>query len=133
MLIVQHKEGTLREITAHMSGMETRESKSPAETWDIINSDPSVELLLCQVMESIEDGLIERVAQNFPDIPIVVLGIRPPQVFAMAMHRGAFDYLPVPFTREELEFTLGVALEYRRIRMAQQSPNQACFGGWRSA
>jgi CheY-like chemotaxis protein len=75
MILIQHEDETVREFASFMltsAGYECRWATSPTEAWDILRSEEAVELLLCKVMESLEDGLIERVVERFPDIPVVV-------------------------------------------------------------
>jgi len=94
----------------------TRAVTSPTGAWDILCSGAAVDLLLCKVMESLEDGLIERVVERFPDIPVVVWGCTPTAVFLEALRKGADNYLPVPFEREQLLVIVRRALEYHRSR-----------------
>jgi hypothetical protein len=45
------------ELMEGRGGYEHRAAISPTEAWEILNSGESVELLMCKVMESLEDGL----------------------------------------------------------------------------
>jgi two-component system nitrogen regulation response regulator GlnG len=120
MILIQHELETMRELGSAMltsSGYECREAISPKEVWDILNSGKAFELLICKVMESLEDGLIERVVERFPDIPVVVWGCRPLPPFLEAMSKGAYDYLPVPFEREQLLAVVHRGLDHHRLKL----------------
>jgi len=64
-------------------------------------------------MESLENGLIESVAKRFPRIPVVVWGCRPLPPFFEAMSKGAYDYIQVPFMREQLLDVVHRGLDHR--------------------
>ncbi len=106
-ILVQHQEEGIREVGSVVlngAGYECREAASPAEAWDILCSGAAVDLLFCKVMESLEEGLIERVIKRFPDITVIVWGAwrAPIPMFLEALRNGAYDYLQVPFERDEL-------------------------------
>ena len=119
-ILVQHQEESIREITSSLltsAGYECRGATSPAEAWDILSSGEAVGLLLCKVVESLENKLIERVVERFPDIPVVVWGARPIPTFMLALRMGAYDYLSLPFERDQLLVIVRRALECRRLRL----------------
>ena len=119
-ILVQHQEETIREIAFCMltpAGYKCRGAASPAEAWDILRSGEAVGLLLCKVVESLEEGLIERVVERFPDIPVVVWGARPIPTFLEALGKGAYDYLSLPFECEQLLVIVRRALECRRLKL----------------
>jgi DNA-binding NtrC family response regulator len=99
------------------AGYKCRGAASPAEAWDILSSGEAVGLLLCKVVESLEDRLIERVVKRFPDIPVVVWGAQPIPTFMEALRKGAYDYLDLPFERDQLLVIIRRALEYRRLKL----------------
>lgn len=116
MILIQYELETLREVATAMltqAGYECRATTSPTEAWDILNSGEAIELLLCKVMESLESGLIESVSERFPNTPVVVWGCRPLPPFLEAMGKGAYDYLQVPFIREQLLAVVRRGLDHR--------------------
>jgi|SRR5580704_12666418 DNA-binding NtrC family response regulator len=116
MILVQHEEETIREIAFSIltsAAYECRGAASPTEVWGILNSGAAIDLLLCKVMESLESGLIERVAERFPDIPIVTWGGRPAEMFLESVRKGAWDYLPMPFEPEQLLAVVRRGLDHR--------------------
>ena len=118
MILIQHELETLREVATAMltqAGYECRATTSPTEAWDILNSGEAIELLLCKVMESLESGLIERVAERFPDISIVTWGGRPAEMFLESVRKGACDYLPMPFEPEQLLAVVRRGLDHRPL------------------
>jgi DNA-binding NtrC family response regulator len=79
-------------------------------------------LLLCGVMESSEDGLVERMTKQFPDIPVLVLsGCEEFSIFSPALRLGAYDYLVKPFEREQLLAVVRRALEYRHLKLENRA------------
>jgi DNA-binding NtrC family response regulator len=105
MILIQHDIETIQEIVGKMlasAGYKCRSVTSLAETWDALSSDDTIELLLCKVAESLESGMLERVVENFPNVPVIVWGGRPESVFLEAVSKGAAGCLPVPFEKEEL-------------------------------
>ena len=120
MVLVQHQDEATRDIAFHIlstAGYECRGAASPAEAWDILCFSTGFELLLCNAAVSLEEGLIERVVERFPDIPVIAWGLRPFSVFLETIRKGAYDYLPLPFEREQLIFAVRRALEYRRLKL----------------
>ena len=59
----------------------------------MIASGKRCDLLLCKVMESLEENFLKRLNEQFPDLPVVVWGARPIAVFREALRQGADDYL----------------------------------------
>jgi DNA-binding NtrC family response regulator len=118
-ILVQHNEETIREIVSSMLGgaRNCRVATSPTEAWGILSAGEAVALLLCKVVESLEEGLIERVVERFPDVPVIVWGNRPIPMFLEAVRKGAYDYLPLPFEREQLLVIVRRALEYRCLKL----------------
>jgi len=123
-ILVQHNEEPVREISASMltsAGYECRQAASPGEVLEILRSDDQFALLLCKVMESTEEKLFECMAERVPDIPAVVWGARPVSVFLDALCEGAYDYITVPFEREQLLNVVRRAIEYRRLKLENRA------------
>jgi len=98
-----------------------QQAASPKEALDILNSGEESHLLLCNLSESLETGLIERVTERFPDIPVVMTGAQPISLFLRALRMGAYDYLAVPFERELLLVVVRRAIEYRRLKLENRA------------
>lgn len=60
-------------------------------------------------------------AENIADIPTVVWACRPIPVFLDALRKGAYDYLAVPFEREQLLNVVRRALEFRRLKLENRA------------
>jgi two-component system, NtrC family, C4-dicarboxylate transport response regulator DctD len=66
------------------------------------------------------DGLelLERTREKFSDIPFVFeSGCNDLSVFLAAVRNGAYDYLQMPFEREQMLAVVRRALEYRRLKL----------------
>ena len=60
---------------------------------------------------------LERLRAERPDQPVVIItGYATIQTSIEAVRKGAFDYIPKPFTPEELSLAVHKALEDRRLR-----------------
>lgn len=103
------------------SHYDCRAVASPTEALEILRSGKEVDLVLCGVIESLEDKLIESVAERFPDVPVVATGGQPVALFLQALHKGAYDFLPKPFGREQLLVVIDRALEYRRLKLENRA------------
>lgn len=119
-ILLQHNVEPIREICASMltsEGYECRQAASPAEALKILKSEEGYALLLCKAVESVEEKLLEHMAESIADIPAVVWACRPIPIFLDALRKGAYDYLAVPFEREQLLNVVRRALEYRRLKL----------------
>jgi len=65
---------------------------------------------------AIEEGLIERVVKEFSDTPVITWGLRPLSVFLETIRKGAYDYIPLPFERDQLLVVIRRALECHRLK-----------------
>lgn len=123
-ILLQHNEEPLREICASMlttAGYECRQAASPAEALKILESEEGYAILLCKAVESVEEKLLEHMAESIADIPAVVWACRPVPVFLDALRKGAYDYLAVPFEREQLLKVVRRALEFRRLKLENRA------------
>ncbi|MBI4917520.1 MAG: sigma-54-dependent Fis family transcriptional regulator [Acidobacteria bacterium] len=60
---------------------------------------------------------LERIRAGRPELPVVIItGYATIQTSIEAVRKGAFDYIPKPFTPEELSLAVHKALEDRRLR-----------------
>ena len=101
---------------------ECKLAASTTEAFKMIASEKRCDLLLCKVMESLEENLLKRLNEQFPDLPVVVWGARPIAVFQEALRQGADDYLAFPFEREDLSKILRRTLTRRKKRKNRPSP-----------
>ena len=61
--------------------------------------------------------LCERVVQNRPDIPVIVMTGHGTMQFAIdAIRAGAYDFLTKPFEIEQIQLTLERAIQHRRLK-----------------
>lgn len=96
-ILVQDDEEIIREIVSSCltgSHYECRGVESPKEAFDILSSGEQFDLVLCGLLETLEEDFFKRTSEPFPDIPLVVLsacqGVR---MFLPALRDGAYDYL----------------------------------------
>jgi DNA-binding NtrC family response regulator len=124
-ILVQDDEEPMREIIASMlttAHYECRGVASPREVLDILNSGEEIDLLLCGLLETLEEDFFKRMSKQFPDIPVVTCSAChsfPP--FSLALRDGAYDYLLKPFEREQLLNVVSRALEYRRLKLENRA------------
>ncbi|HNR12578.1 MAG TPA: sigma-54 dependent transcriptional regulator [Thermodesulfobacteriota bacterium] len=61
--------------------------------------------------------ILERIQESRPDITVIIItGYATIQTTIEAVKKGAFDYIPKPFTPEELSFSLSKAMKDRELR-----------------
>jgi DNA-binding NtrC family response regulator len=124
-ILVQDDQEPNREIVASMltsAHYECRSIASPKELLDILRSGEQCNLVLCGLLETLEDGFFDRMSEQFPDIPLVVLSAcHDVSLFTIALRYGAYDYLQKPFEREQLMNVVGRALEYRRLKLKNRA------------
>lgn len=125
-VLVQDDEEAIREIVSSMltaSNYKCRGVASPKEVLDIVKSGEQCELVLCGLLETLEEDFFKRMSEQFPDIPMVVLSAYHSCVslFMSALRDGAYDYLQKPFEREELLIVVRRALEYRRLKLENRA------------
>ena len=101
---------------------ECRGIASPKELLDLLRSGEQCELVLCRLLETLEEGFFDRMSERFRDIPLVVLSAcHDVSLFTVALRYGAYDYLLKPFEREQLLNVVGRALEYRRLKLENRA------------
>jgi putative nucleotidyltransferase with HDIG domain len=67
-------------------------------------------------------GLLERIKDKYPDIPVVIVtSLYKTSVVLTAMRNGAYDYLLKPFDREQLLNSVSRALENRRLKLENRN------------
>jgi putative nucleotidyltransferase with HDIG domain len=126
ILIVDDEE-SIREIVASMlasAGYAPKQAASGIEALSILNSGEQFELMLTDLMMAELDGigLLERVKERFPDMPVVmVTAVHDVSVALAAIRNGAYDYLLKPFEREQLLATIRRALENRRLKLENRA------------
>ena len=122
-ILVVDDEDAIREIVSSMlasAGYACKQAASGVEALDLLNSGEQFELLLSDLMMADLDGLglLERVKERFPDMPVVmVTAVHDISVALGALRNGAYDYLLKPFEREQLLATVRRALENRRLKL----------------
>ena len=104
------------------SGYECLQAISPKKAWAILGSEKEVDVVLCSLIESSEEELVERITKTFPDIPVVVVSaFDDSSVVGVALRKGAYDFLRKPFGREQLLAIAKRALEYRRLKLENRA------------
>lgn len=66
--------------------------------------------------------VLEQIKETDPEvIPIVITGYATVESAVEAMKKGAYDFLPKPFTPEELRIIIGRALERKRLALEAET------------
>lgn len=116
-------EKAIREIARVMlktTGYEIATAADGVKALDLLDSGQKFDLLLCNFMMPRLDGLgvLERTKSKYPDMPFVLhSAVYDISVALAALRNGAYDYLHVPFEREQLLAVVNRALEYRRLKI----------------
>lgn len=126
-ILVVDDEEPIREIVSSMlqnAGYTCRQAGSGLEALAALDSGEHFELTLSDLMmpELNGIGLLERVKERFPDMPVVmVTAVHDISVALAAIRNGAYDYLLKPFEREQLLAMVGRALENRRLKLENRA------------
>jgi DNA-binding NtrC family response regulator len=126
-ILVVNDEDPIREIICSLlaaAGYHCQQADDGLKALTILDSGKEFDLLLCNLMMPNMDGLelLERTRQRFSDIPFVLeSGSKDFPVFFAALRMGAYDYLQIPFEREQLFAVVRRALEYRRLKLENRS------------
>jgi DNA-binding NtrC family response regulator len=96
-------------------------ARAVGATWDVVLLDLKIPDL--SGMEA-----LARIRAERPDqIIIIITGYATIQTSIEAIKRGAFDYIPKPFTPEELALSVSKALEDRRLRAENEYLKQELY------
>ena len=69
--------------------------------------------------------LLKMTKDTWPDIPVIMItGYATVPTAVQALKMGAFDYIPKPFTPDEMRSVTARALERRRLTVEQSSPEK---------
>jgi putative nucleotidyltransferase with HDIG domain len=126
-ILVVDDEEAIREIVCSMltnAGHLTRQASSGVKALEILNTGAEFELILSDLMMAEMDGigLLERVKESYPDLPVImVTAVHDISVALAAIRNGAYDYLLKPFEREQMLAMVKRALEHRRLRLENRA------------
>ena len=126
-ILVVDDEEAIREIVCSMlgnAGYETKQASSGVKALEILDSGAEFELMLSDLMMAEMDGigLLERVRDAFPNMPVImVTAVHDISVALAAIRNGAYDYLLKPFEREQLLAMVRRALDHRKLRMENRA------------
>ena len=126
-ILVVDDEESIREIVSSMlsaAGYDTAQAGSGAAALNLLNSGEQFDLLLSDMMMAEMDGqgLLQRVKERYPDMPVImVTAVHDISIALGSIRNGAYDYLLKPFEREQLLNTVRRALENRRLRLENRS------------
>jgi two-component system response regulator AtoC len=123
--------GTVLEALLEQAGMRAIHAASAREALTLVEQHP-VDLVVTDLRMPEMDGLelLARLAQQAPELPVVVLTAHGTVPLAVeAMRAGAADFLLKPFDREELLFVLRKGLRASGAGDADVAPTAGGRGG----
>lgn len=126
-ILVVDDEEAIREIVCSMlqnAGYKCRQAASGLDAMAYLESGETFALTLTDLMMPELDGigLLERLKEKFPDMPVVmVTAVHDISVALAAIRNGAYDYLLKPFEREQLLAMVRRALENRRLKIENRT------------
>ncbi len=125
ILVIDEEEAAreaCRRILAHQ-GMVVSAAATPREGLDLLVRDPH-DLVLVDLRLSGMDGieLVRRIQDIDPGIvTVVITGLASVQAAVAVIKEGAYDYLPKPFTPDELIIVVRRGLEKRRLDLESKA------------
>src|SRR5437879_11321517 len=126
-ILVVDDEEAIREIVCSMltnAGYHTRQASSGLKALEVLHAGGEFELILSDLMMAEMDGigLLERLKEKYPDMPVImVTAVHDISVALAAIRNGAYDYLLKPFEREQLLAMVRRALEHRRLKLENRA------------
>jgi diguanylate cyclase (GGDEF)-like protein/putative nucleotidyltransferase with HDIG domain len=126
-ILVAEDEEPIRKIIVSIlrtAKFDCQEAADGLEAITMLDSGREFELVLSSLMMPNLDGmgLLERVKDKYPDIPVVIVtSLHETSVVLAAIRNGAYDYLLKPFEREQLLDTVSRALENRRLKLENRN------------
>ena len=123
VLVVDGEESTRQIVSSTLAsaGFSSRQASSGLEALGLLDCGESFELVLSDLLlpgDLDGIGLLERVKERYPDIPVVmVTAVHDISVVLAAIRNGAYDYLLKPFQEEQLIAAVRRALENRRLKL----------------
>ena len=122
-ILVVDDEEPIRDVVSSMlsqAGYKIRQAASGLEALELLDCGENFELVLTDMMMPELDGigLLEKIKERFPEVPVVmVTAVHDISVALAAIRNGAYDYLLKPFEREQLLVTIRRALETRNLKI----------------
>jgi two-component system response regulator FlrC len=92
-------------VILQAAGYQTREAESAEEALEILKNEPSIDLLLTDILMAGVNGLqlLEQSRKLFPNLPIILVSAHTQSSWVQhALQNGAACYLLKPFTRDQL-------------------------------
>ena len=121
-VLVVDDESAVRSIVAAVlerNGFTTVEAQDADDALEQLQVDPSIDLVMCDVMLPGTDGLalLDRIVVDYPGTPVVLFtAVHDIHVASSAFRRGAVDYLLKPFERAQLLTVVARAVEHGKLR-----------------
>jgi CheY-like chemotaxis protein len=132
ILVVDDDEAVRETICAMLEpqGYECTAVAGGGEALGLLESGESFDLLLTDLVNSPMDGmtLLERIKQNFPDIPVVIAtALNNVSVAVTCARMGADEYMTHPVTRERLLASVGRALQRKEAHTGMEFKREPTY------
>jgi len=114
-------DGVERICTAE--GMSVDKARSGAEGLAALDT-RACRLVLCDIMMPVMDGfqVLDEMQRRFPHIPVIIsTGFSTVEHAVRSLYAGAIDFVPKPFTADELLSSMTRGLRYREIMDLRRS------------
>ncbi len=106
------------------AGYQVFEASSAAQALTRLTAAPMVDLVLTDVRMEKMDGirLLEQIKHTRPAMPVIIMTAFGSIAAAVeAMRLGAYDYLPKPFSAQQIRQTVARALEIQSLRQENRA------------
>jgi len=119
ILVVDDEEIVLKSCRKILEGggHEVFTALSGQEAFDLMEKEP-IDIVITDIKMPVMDGMevLEKVKEKYPDILVIMItGYSTVQSAVQAMKLGAFDYIPKPFTPDEVLIVVERALEKKSL------------------
>ncbi len=119
MLVIDDEEVILEAVTHICSaeGIRTETAHDGATALRSLERSPA-RLVLCDIMMPEMDGfqVLEQIQKKFPETPVIIsTGFSTVENAVRSLYAGAIDFIPKPFTADELLSAVSRGLRYRDL------------------
>jgi CheY-like chemotaxis protein/glycine cleavage system H lipoate-binding protein len=129
-LLVIDDEEVILEAVAHIcsaEGIRTVAARDGATALRSLELHPA-RLILCDIMMPEMDGfqVLEQIQKKFPETPVIIsTGFSTVENAVKSLYAGAIDFIPKPFTADELLSAVNRGLRYRDLVLTRRPATTA--------
>ncbi len=136
ILIVDDEEAVRESVSMALEyvGHSVVQARHGKDALDVLEKDPSIEVVLCDVKMPVMDGLetLEAMRDRWPDRPVVMIsGHGTVETAVEATKKGAFDFIEKPLDQDRLTLTVRNAIRSAELEAEARNLKDELLDKWR--